>query len=188
MADNCKLYVGNISFNSSEGDLRDHFEQYGNVLECNIVLDRESGRSRGFAFITFKDPSEAGNTITMDHELDGRRLKVSIAESKPGGGRVNYGGGYQQRSSNYQQRSNYGGGDGFQRRGYGSGDSYGSSGGYGGSGGRNYGSGGGGRPYGGGNYGGGGGRNNYDGDSYGSSGRSGYGGGGGGNGSRGGGW
>ncbi|XP_033738320.1 glycine-rich RNA-binding protein 1-like [Pecten maximus] len=154
MVDNCKLYVGNICFSSSEANLRDYFGRYGTVLDVNIVLDRENGRSRGFAFVTFTDEDDAGKAAGDMHSLDGRDLRVSIAQSKrsgggSGGGRGGYGGGgggrqdYQQRDQRDQQpdypQYNYGGG-GDSYDGYGSGRGGGGRG-YGRSGGSNYGGG-----------------------------------------------
>ena len=133
-----KLFVGNLSFNTTENDLHDAFAAHGTVAEVNLMTDRMSGRSRGFAFVTMGSPEEAQAAIEAMHgaSLDNRALTVNIARPKeerpPGGG----GGG-----------RGYGGGGG--------GGGYGGGGGGGGSRGprREYGSGGGG--------GGGGGRGRY---------------------------
>lgn len=86
-----KLYVGNMSFNSSEDDIRDAFAAYGSVTSVNIITDRETGRPRGFAFVEMGSDSEAQAAVqAMDgQDLGGRNLKVNIAkprESRGGGG------------------------------------------------------------------------------------------------------
>jgi RNA recognition motif-containing protein len=99
-----KLYVGNISFNTSNQDLIDLFSAAGTVSSANIIEDRETGRSRGFGFVEMSSPAEAQEAIATlnGKEVDGRALKVN--EAKPqnndrggrgggGGGRGNYGGG-----------------------------------------------------------------------------------------------
>jgi len=70
-----KLYVGNLSFDTSEADLQDIFEQFGTVREIHVINDRETGRSRGFAFVTM------GN----DAERSGPRLRLSMVNSSQGG-------------------------------------------------------------------------------------------------------
>ncbi len=84
-----KIYVGNLSFDTSESGLRDCFAQHGEVHSVSIVMDRETGRSRGFAFVEM-DPGSAEAAISaLDGvDLDGRNLKVN--EAKP---RENRGGG-----------------------------------------------------------------------------------------------
>src|SRR6266581_1449083 len=137
-----RLYVGNLSFNSTADLVRDAFAGFGEVTDVHLVTDRETGRSRGFAFVTMGTPEEAAKAIEgMDgRTLDGRPLRVNEAEQRQqrGGG----GGG--------------GGGGGFRGGGGGGGYSGGGGGGRGGGdrgGGGGYGGGGGG----GGDYGGGGG-------------------------------
>jgi RNA recognition motif-containing protein len=124
-----KLYVGNLSFNSTEQDLEDLFGEFGTVQSAKIIEDRETGRSRGFAFVEMSSNEEAQNAISglSGREIDGRSLTVN--EAKPqeergggGGGRGGYGGG----------RGGYGGGGG--RGGSGGGNRGG--GGYGGGGSR----------------------------------------------------
>jgi len=96
-----KLFVGNLSFKTTENDLQDAFAAHGTVVEANIMMDRASGRSRGFAFVTMGSPDEAQKAIEALHgsQLDGRPLTVNIArprEERPpggGGGRRDYGGG-----------------------------------------------------------------------------------------------
>jgi cold-inducible RNA-binding protein len=86
-----KLFVGNLSFNTTENSLQDAFAQHGTVLEANIMMDRMTGRSRGFAFVTMSSPEEAQKAIEAMHgaQVDGRALTVNIArpkEERPGGG------------------------------------------------------------------------------------------------------
>ncbi len=78
-----KLYVGGISYSSTEDSLRDHFAQAGNVVSASIIMDRMSGRSKGFGFVEMSTDEEAANAIAMlnGKELDGRQL--SISEARP---------------------------------------------------------------------------------------------------------
>jgi cold-inducible RNA-binding protein len=97
-----RLYVGNLSFNTDEGTLQDAFSRFGDVHEVKVVTDRETGRSRGFGFVTMADPNAARSAIAqMDGSLvDGRALRVNEAEERQqrsggagGGGRSHGGGG-----------------------------------------------------------------------------------------------
>src|SRR6266581_3827107 len=96
-----KLFVGNLSFNVTENDLQDAFAAHGTVLETNIMMDRATGRPRGFAFVTMSSPEEAQKAISAMNgaALDGRNLTVNEAkprEERPsggGGGRREYSGG-----------------------------------------------------------------------------------------------
>jgi cold-inducible RNA-binding protein len=87
-----KLFVGNLSFNTTENDLQDAFAAHGTVVETNLMMDRVSGRPRGFGFITMSTPEEAEKAIAAMNgaQLDGRALTVNIArpreERPPGGG------------------------------------------------------------------------------------------------------
>ncbi|MFO1458630.1 MAG: RNA-binding protein [Verrucomicrobiota bacterium] len=101
---NTKLYVGNLSFNTTENDLQDAFAAHGPVSEVNLMVDRATGRSRGFAFVTMGTPEAAQAAIGAMHgtRLDGRELTVNEArpkEERPrsggfgGGGGGGYGGG-----------------------------------------------------------------------------------------------
>src|SRR5262245_35943222 len=88
---NTKLFVGNLSYNTTENDLQDAFAAHGTVVEANLMLDRMSGRPRGFAFVTMGSPEEAQKAIEAMNgkPLDGRNLTVNIArpkEERPGGG------------------------------------------------------------------------------------------------------
>jgi len=97
---NNKLFVGNLSFNTTENDLQDAFTPHGTVVEANLVMDRSTGRARGFAFVTMSTDEEAQNAITALHgkSIDGRALAVSVArprEERPsgaGGARRSYDG------------------------------------------------------------------------------------------------
>jgi RNA recognition motif-containing protein len=104
-----KLFVGNISFNTTENDLHDAFAAHGTVVEANLMMDRMSGRPRGFGFVTMSTPEEAQKAIEAMNgaSLDGRNLTVNIArpkEERPGGG----GGG----GGGYGRRRDFGGGGG----------------------------------------------------------------------------
>ena len=88
---NNKLFVGNLSFNTTENDLQDAFAAHGTVIETNVMMDRVSGRPRGFGFITMSTPEEAEKAIAAMNgaQLDGRALTVNIArprEERPAGG------------------------------------------------------------------------------------------------------
>lgn len=91
-----KIYVGNMSFNTDEGVLQSTFAAHGTVEEVHIVTDRETGRPRGFAFVTMTDDGEAKAAIEALNgtDLDGRTLNVNEARPKnEGGGRGGRGGG-----------------------------------------------------------------------------------------------
>ena len=110
---NSKLYVGNLSFNTTEGELRSHFEQFGSVTDTYVAMDKMTGRPRGFAFVTMGTADEAKLAIekTNGVELGGRALQVNEArpkEERPGGGFGGGGGG-----------RGFGGGGGGGRGGYG---------------------------------------------------------------------
>jgi len=86
-----KLFVGNLSFNTTENALQDAFAAHGTVVEANLMMDRVSGRPRGFGFVTMSTPEEAEKAIAAMHgaQLDGRALTVNIArprEERPAGG------------------------------------------------------------------------------------------------------
>jgi cold-inducible RNA-binding protein len=86
-----KMYVGNLSFETTENDLQDLFEQHGAVNEVHLMMDRVTGKSRGFAFVTMNDNTHASAAMSAlnGHELNGRSLKVNEArprEERPQGG------------------------------------------------------------------------------------------------------
>jgi hypothetical protein len=154
-----KLYVGNLSYNIRDDDLQQAFAQYGTVNSAKVMMDRDTGRSKGFGFVEMGSDPEAQAAINgmNGQALDGRAIVVNEArprEERPGGfgggggGRTGGGGGYGGGGSS-------GGGGGY---GGGGGGRSGGGGGYGGGGGGyGGGGGGGGRTGGGGGYGGGGG-------------------------------
>ena len=96
-----KLYVGNLSFDTTSQDLEKMFGEIGTVESTNLIEDRETGRSRGFAFVEMSSQGEGENAIAQldGKEIDGRSLKVNEAKpretggSNRGGGRANYNGG-----------------------------------------------------------------------------------------------
>ncbi len=108
---NTKLYVGNLSFDTSENDLQDLFQQHGPVSEVNLITDRMSGRSRGFGFVTMATPegAEAAIAALAGKEIQGRALTVN--EARPREDRAPGGGGGGGRSG-----GGGGGGGGGQRR------------------------------------------------------------------------
>jgi len=151
-----KLYVGNLSYNIRDDDLQQAFAQYGTVSSAKVMMDRDTGRSKGFGFVEMGSDPEAQAAINAmnGQALDGRAIVVNEArprEERPGGFRGGYGGGG---GGTGGGGGGYGGGAGGGTGGGGGGRSGG--GGYGGGGG-GYGGGGGGRSGGGGGYGGGGG-------------------------------
>ncbi|MFO0673401.1 MAG: RNA-binding protein [Polyangiaceae bacterium] len=95
-----RLYVGNLSFNSTTDSIRDWFASCGAVTDVHLVMDRETGRSRGFAFVTMSTNEEAQKAIaeTNGAMMDGRALRVNEAEERParggGGGGDRRGGGH----------------------------------------------------------------------------------------------
>ncbi len=96
-----KLFVGNLSFNTTENDLQDAFAAHGTVTETNLMMDRMTNRPRGFAFITMSTAEEAQKAIAAMNgkDMDGRALTVNVAKPREersgggGGGRREYGGG-----------------------------------------------------------------------------------------------
>jgi RNA recognition motif-containing protein len=149
------IYVGNLPYTATEEDVTDLFAAYGPVERVKIITDRETGRSKGFAFVTLGDQSQLNASIEAlnGHDFQGRALRVNASEPKeprPGGFRSGGGGG-----------GGGGGGYGGERRGGGGGGGY-KGGGGGGYGGDRRGGGGGYKGGGGGYKGGGGGRNNDD--------------------------
>jgi len=88
---NNKLFVGNLSFNTTENDLQDTFAAHGTVTETNLMMDRATGRPRGFGFVTMSSPEEAQKAMDALNgaQLDGRDLTVNVArprEERAGGG------------------------------------------------------------------------------------------------------
>jgi RNA recognition motif-containing protein len=79
-----KLFVGNLSFNTTENDLQDAFANHGTVLQTNLMMDRTSGRPRGFGFVTMATPEEAQKAIDALNgaTLGGRNLTVNLARPR----------------------------------------------------------------------------------------------------------
>ena len=80
-----KLFVGGLSWNTDENGLKNAFEKFGAVSEAKIIFDRETGRSRGFGFVTFDQKDDASEAVSQldGRELDGRTVKVNYAEDRP---------------------------------------------------------------------------------------------------------
>ena len=106
-----KLFVGGLSWNTTDAGLSEAFQQFGEITEAKVIMDRDTGRSRGFGFITFTNDEDALNAINAMNgtNLEGRTIKVNEAEDKGprAGGRAG-GGGYGGRRSS----GGYGGGRG----------------------------------------------------------------------------
>jgi RNA recognition motif-containing protein len=117
-----RLYVGNLSYNTTEEDLREHFLQSGSVDEVKIMMDRDTGRPRGFAFVEMSSDQEARDAISQlnGRELDGRSLKINEAQERTGGGGGGVrsgggGGGFRSGGGGGGVRSGGGGGGGRGR-------------------------------------------------------------------------
>ncbi|XP_027037585.1 glycine-rich RNA-binding protein 2-like [Pocillopora damicornis] len=123
----CKVYVGSLKFETDDDRLKDYFSTIGDVVKAEVIRDWETGRSRGFGFVTFNNSSSVSEACDRlnDTELDGRTIKVHKANSRGGGG------------SSEGRR----GGRGGRGGGYGRGRRGGFSGGGGGYGGGNFGGG-----------------------------------------------
>ena len=81
-----KLFVGGLAWAAQEADLEQEFAQFGKIREVKVILDRETGRSRGFAFVTFERPEDAEKALAMDGaSIMGRNVRVSVAEERKGG-------------------------------------------------------------------------------------------------------
>ncbi|KAL8542949.1 hypothetical protein ACS0TY_003721 [Phlomoides rotata] len=149
-----RCFVGGLAWATTDQSLEQAFSQYGEVIESKIINDRETGRSRGFGFVTFKDEDSMKNAIEAmnGQDLDGRSITVNEAQSRGGGGGGG-GGGFRGPRREGGGGGYGGGGSGGYGRREGGGGGYGGNGGGGGSYGRREGGGGGG--YGGGGRGGG---------------------------------
>ena len=113
------IYVGNLSWQMTDEDLRTLFEQYGSVTSAKIVKDKVSGRSKGFGFVEMPDDTEAQNALSSLYESEvlGRKIIVNEAQPKPqgsGGG----GGGFKKRSFGGGGGGNSGGGGGYKKGGF----------------------------------------------------------------------
>lgn len=107
-----KLFVGGLSWGTDDDGLRDAFADFGDVIDAKVITDRETGRSRGFGFVTFSSPEDASSARDAMNgaDLDGRTLNVDIAKERSGGG----GGGGDRggRGGGGGGRGGYGGGGG----------------------------------------------------------------------------
>jgi RNA recognition motif-containing protein len=106
------IFVGNLDFATTESAIRALFEPFGNVERVNLITDRDTGRSRGFAFVEMTDSGEADRAITAlnGSTLEGRALNINEARPKPEGGRGAGGGGFR------RSQGGYGGGGGPRQR------------------------------------------------------------------------
>ena len=108
-----KLYVGNLSFDTTENDLQDHFAQAGTVSEVALMQDKFTGKSRGFGFVTMSSADEAQKAISLFHGKDFMNRSLTVNEARPredrtgGGPRRDFGGG---------ERRSGGGGGGYSKR------------------------------------------------------------------------
>jgi RNA recognition motif-containing protein len=89
-----KLYVGNLPYSTSADDLRNLFSQAGTVVSADVIMDRMSGQSKGFAFVQMETPAEAEKAISMfnGYKMGNRELKVNLARPKEDTGRGGFGG------------------------------------------------------------------------------------------------
>ena len=104
-----KLYVGNLSFDTTEMDLQDHFAQAGSVTETALMQDKFTGKSRGFAFVTMSSAEEAQKAISQFHGQNFQNRALTVNEARPREDRPGGGGG---------PRKSFGGGGGGERGGY----------------------------------------------------------------------
>ena len=106
-----KLFVGGLAWATDDNTLRSHFEQFGEVSEAKVITDRDTGRSRGFGFVTFNEDDSASTALNElnGSELDGRTIRVDNAQERSGGGGGGRGGGGGGRGGDY------GGGGGRNR-------------------------------------------------------------------------
>jgi|SRR5689334_12125883 cold-inducible RNA-binding protein len=106
---NNKLFVGNLSFNTTENDLQDAFAAHGTVLEANLMTDRATGRARGFGFVTMSTEEEAQKAMNALNgtSMDGRNLTVNIARPREEGGGGRRFGGDRPSGGGGQRRNRY---------------------------------------------------------------------------------
>lgn len=100
-----KVYIGNLSYNTTEENLRNDFSEFGVVTDVKVIADHVTGRSKGFGFITFETEEGAQKAVSECNQSDymGRMIKVDIATDRP---KTNRGGGYRgdDRRGGYSQR------------------------------------------------------------------------------------
>jgi cold-inducible RNA-binding protein len=114
MSNESRLFVGNLSYQTTESDLQEHFSQAGAVTSVNLMMDKFTGKSRGFAFVEYGSGEDANKAVEMFHskELQGRQLTVNIAKPREerqaprsgGGGGGGGGGGWRDRGGDRQER------------------------------------------------------------------------------------
>ncbi|HEY5621999.1 MAG TPA: RNA-binding protein [Pontiella sp.] len=94
-----RIYVGNLSYNTTEGDVQELFQQAGKVISCQLMLDKFTSRSRGFAFVEMETVDEANKAVELFNEQDfqGRPLRVNIAKPREDRPPRREGGGYRDR-------------------------------------------------------------------------------------------
>ena len=121
-----RLYVGNLAFHATEDVINQHFAGVGEVVSVSVMLDRETGRSRGFAFVEMASAEAAQKAVSElnGKELQGRSLRVDIAEERRGGGGGGRGGGGGGGGGGYRGGGGGGGGGGGRDRGGGGGGGY----------------------------------------------------------------
>ncbi|MEK8051008.1 RNA-binding protein [Ideonella sp. DXS22W] len=113
MDNNSKLYVGNLPYGMRDDDLQQHFGAFGQVQSAKVMMDRETGRSKGFGFVEMGSPSQAQSAIQgmAGQQFEGRALVVNLArprEERPGGfGGGGYGSGNGGGNGGYRERSRY---------------------------------------------------------------------------------
>jgi RNA-binding proteins (RRM domain) len=120
---NSKLYVGNMSFKTSEDELRSAFGQFGDVADVYVAMDKMTGRPRGFAFVTMGTPEQAKEAAEKMNgaDLGGRALTVNEARPKEEGAGRSFGGGERRGGFGGGERRGFGGGGGDRRGGFGGG-------------------------------------------------------------------
>ena len=101
-----RLFVGNLSYQTMENDLQEYFSQAGAVSSVNLMLDKFTGKSRGFAFVEYANPADANKAVEMFHgkEFQGRQLTVNIARPREERGPREGGGGYRDRGGDRGER------------------------------------------------------------------------------------
>ena len=111
-----RLFVGNLTYNSTENDLQDYFSQAGTVLSVNIMQDRATGRSRGFAFVEMGSQAEADKAVEMFHQKDFQGRALTVNEARPREERGGGGGGGGGWGRERREGGGGGGGGGFRGR------------------------------------------------------------------------
>jgi RNA recognition motif-containing protein len=98
-----KLFVGSLSWNTNDDGLYEAFAPFGEIAEAKVISDRDTGRSRGFGFVTFNDDDEAEKALSAMNgtELDGRTIRVDVANERSRGGGGGGGGGGRGRRESY---------------------------------------------------------------------------------------